>query len=619
MISQSYSFWLIMRLSQHLGHFFKHSLMGRAFFALANFVGGLWKQSYVRHVLLGDFGLQKGFDKGFTGKTLNRLGNAAVKTSSVFSAPVGQSLIISWLCGLGGNLLHISLRSFGLALFLMGAIPTGISFALHGYVPLLLGLAAAAGLPFMFINRSTAQMYNGSFFAQLAGRFFFVQALEEEPVKHYLALFAVMGLAFGAAAYLLSLTTLVFLIGGLIGGLLILHRVEVGIFAAAFLMPLIPTMLTLGLLAATTASFAIKVFVTGKIQLKFTSLDAFVLVFAAIVAYSLVISYNTAASAPVAAVYLLYLMFYFVVKNTITTREKLFGLVSVIATSGLAVAAFGVWQRLTGNFTMTAAWLDMQFFDETMVRIYSTLENPNVLGKYLIFIILIAFAMIYYFEEYFHKTVAAGILAVAAGCMLFTQSRGAWLGAILALGVFALLRDRRLVVLGVIGLIIAPFFIPAEVLTRFLSIGDLADTSTNFRLSIWLASLEMIRVFWPIGIGLGTETFVMLYNLYAFSAAHALHTHNLYLQLIVDLGIAGLGVFFLIISGFLKGLFVQAAYGADRAMQTLAAALPAAMLGFLLQGLTDNVWYNYRILGFFWLVVALGAAASQYSIRRGLK
>jgi len=609
LISRSLTYWLATSLAGVLARWFQHSLIGRFCAAVRRTFNKYWQESGLRHILLGNFGVQKNFDKSLCGKVLHGFSNAATRCASRIEPHVDKSLFLSASRGFFSNLPHISLRSYGVLLFLTGVIPSAASFALHGYFPLLMAVVAVAGLPLMLINRSFAGMFNGSWLAKKAGRFFYLGELDEDDVRHYLPLFALLGAAFGTAAHVLDLTTFVFLIGGLVGGLLVLYKTEIGVFATAFLLPLMPTMLILGLVAATALSFFIKVFVTGKIRLRFAAIDMFVLIFALIVALSTAFSFNIASSLPVAAVYLIFIVFYFVVKNTINTRQKFFAVLSIIAVSGLLVAAFGVWQRLTGNFVMTEAWLDAQFFGYGAGRIYSTLENPNVFGKYLIFILVIAFGMIYYFREYLHKFAAIGILGVAALSIIFTQSRGAWLGLIFAMGVFALLRDRRLVILGLIALIIAPFFIPPEVMTRFLSIGDLADTSTSFRVSIWLGSLDMIRVFWPIGIGLGAENFTMIYNLYAFSAAHALHSHNLFLQLIIDFGVSGLAVFFLIMTSFFKSTFVSATAGLDRAMQAAAAVLGAAMLGFLIQGLTDNVWFNYRVLGFFWLIVALGAAS----------
>lgn len=615
MVEKSFFYWLIISFLDKLSHFFKHSRLA----AFAGYFSKIWTVSGMHHILFVSSGLQKGFAGGIFGRFFESVSNLGISSSRFFADALAKSRIISGTISFCDNLLHISLRSYGVMLFLSGSIPSAVSFIENGYFPLLLAALSAFGFPLMFLNRSIAQIYNGSWMLKKALGFFFVEELTQKERRHYLPLFIISGLAFGGLAAAVDLTVFILVFGGIVGGMLIFYKTEFGIFASALLIPIMPTMMVLGLFSATVLSFAAKVFITGKIRLKFASIDVFALLFGAIVAFSMVVSFNRPASAPVAAVYLLYVLFYFAVRNTVDTKQKLFSILSVISVSGLFVSLYGIWQRITGNFVVTEAWLDTEFFDPTMVRIYSTLENPNVLGGFLIFIIMIAFGMIYYFKDYLYKAAAAGILGAAGLCMVFTQSRGAWLGLIFAMGIFALLRDKRLVILGIIAVFLAPFVIPPEVLMRFLSIGDLTDTSTSYRVFIWLGSLDLIRVFWPIGIGLGNDTFVFIYNLFAYSAVHTPHSHNLFLQIIIDLGIAGLVTFFLIIGLFVKRLFaaISKKSAANMAARTVSVILASAVLGYMLMGMTDNVWYNYRVLAFFWMILALGAALANGIIGGG--
>ena len=44
---------------------------------------------------------------------------------------------------------------------------------------------------------------------------------------------------------------------------------------------------------------------------------------------------------------------------------------------------------------------------------------------------------------------------------------------------------------------------------------------------------------------------------------------------------------------------------------TIVIAATAGILGYLVQGLTDNVWYNYKMLLIFWIVVGLVSSGSN--------
>ena len=629
MIEQSFFYFLAVNIKNRFLHHWRLSLCRRFFAAFFGFLSGFWLASGTRHLFLDNLGLDSGFKGGLFDRAFGSICGMASWSSSKFSKAFENSRILSFVSEFCNDLGHISLRSYGLMFFIMGAIPAFVheadivffAITMVGLVLMLVKKSVASIVGGMLGSNSASDSNSGS--SSLLARafgFFFISppspgALQWRDTSRYASLFLAFGLIFGIIAALTDALTFIMLVGAVFGTVLVIYKVEFGIFAAAFLMPIVPTMLTLGLLAITVLSFGIKAFIRGQVLFKFGLIDLFVALFGAIVAYSLVITYNFSSSLPVVMVYLLYILFYFVVKNTINTKKSLFGLLSTIAISGLFVAAFGIWQYVTGNFAMTAAWVDAAMFGG-MTRIYSTLENPNVLGKYLIFIAMIAFAMLYYFKDNLHKLLAFGILGAAGLCMVLTQSRGAWLGLIFAGGIFALLKDRRLILLAIPALLAAPFFISPEVLGRFLSIGDLADTSTNFRLSIWLGSLDMLRVFWPSGIGLGPENFIMIYNMYAFSAAWALHSHNLFLQILIDLGIAGFITFMLIMIILTKDCFAaSSSYGVGQKdtkdAKAAISALIACVLGFLLMGMTDNVWFNYRILAFFWLIVAIAASMAN--------
>ena len=612
MIEKSWFYGLFVSFVAWLSGAFAHSVTGQALAKMSSFFGRLWQGSLLNHVLTGKSRMEASFEQGITGKLLKNPG-----ISRHFAPHIKKSCIISYFAGLCADLVHISLRSYGVMFAFAGSISAGATYLTGSGINFIFAAVAGLGMALMLINRSFAQLTAGSFVLQKGITFFSVNLNDLTPrsANSYMLIFAGLGVIFGLSGYLFGLMGFIMAFGGLIGGLLILWRVEVGIFAAAFFIPILPTMLILGLVAACIGSFLIKVLFTGSIKLTFKPIDVFVLLFSGLIAYGLVITYSIESSRPVVLVYMLFVLFYFVVKNTINTKDKLMAVVTIIATSGLFVALFGIWQRITGNFVMTQAWLDADFFGTATVRIYSTLENPNVLGGYLIFIAILAFAMIYYYKDPLHKLMSLGIFGASSLCMVLTHSRGAWLGLMLAFAVFALMRDRRLVALGIIALLIAPLFIPPEILQRFLSIGDMADTSTSYRVSIWLGAIDMLRVFWPIGIGQGVENFNFIYRMYAFSAVHTQHSHNLYLQIMIYWGITGITLFLIIIGGFLKGLF-RAAKNASPRLKAIAAALAAGMAGFLLKGLTDNVIYNFRVLAFFWVIIALGAALASLSCSR---
>lgn len=393
--------------------------------------------------------------------------------------------------------------------------------------------------------------------------------------------------------------------------LLIFYNVKMGIFALVFFTPILPTKFILAIVLLTVFSFVFNLIFTHKFSLRINLTDLFVVLFATLIFYSSFISYIP--NFKMSAIYLLFIAFYFVFKNTITNKENLFTIASLMITSSAIVALIGIAQKYFGLDSTVNMWIDENMFEGNTTRVFSTLANPNVLGEYLLFMIPITFGSIYYFKNKFCKIISFLITCLLGFCMLLTLSRGAWLGLIVAMIIFILLRDKKLLLLGFFLILIAPLFIPNSFLQRFMSIGNMADTSTSYRVGIWIGSLRMIKDFWPIGIGLGSEVFIFIFQKYALSASYALHSHNFYLQILIDLGIAGLILILCVIFSFYKNLLANNKFLTDNFVKTFKISLCAGFTGYLIQGLADNVWYNYRIFLLFWIMIAISSVCFNLS------
>ena len=76
-------------------------------------------------------------------------------------------------------------------------------------------------------------------------------------------------------------------------------------------------------------------------------------------------------------------MAFVLIVNTVRTRSDWTAMVVLFVLAAALVALYGVYQ----NFFMTSttqSWVDEKMFTDIKTRVYSTLDNPNVLGEYLI-------------------------------------------------------------------------------------------------------------------------------------------------------------------------------------------------------------------------------------------
>jgi putative inorganic carbon (HCO3(-)) transporter len=245
------------------------------------------------------------------------------------------------------------------------------------------------------------------------------------------------------------------------------------------------------------------------------------------------------------------------------------------------------------------------------MRVYSTLGNPNVLSEYLLLVIPMSCAFIITSRGALARLFFVGTTGVMLACMLLTFARGGWLGLVVAAAIFLTMLDRRFILLIFAGLAAAYFLLPDAYIDRFTSIGNLEDGSTSYRLQIWLATVTMLGDYWFTGIGPGEAAFNKVYPLYGYNTVTAPHSHNLFLQVICDAGFGAFVAFMAILLSVARTLGAAFARESDGRGRVYQAAAAASLAGFLVQGLTDYSFYNYRVALTFWICVGLAALTAR--------
>lgn len=290
--------------------------------------------------------------------------------------------------------------------------------------------------------------------------------------------------------------------------------------------------------------------------------------------------------------------------GSIRSYSRLRTAFGLIALGAVAVSLYGLWQFIHPA-AYNSGWVDEDMFAGIRLRVYSTFANPNVLGEYFLLTIPFAAALALTASNRRKKLLWAAAALLMCMVMLLTYSRGGYIGLILAACIFLVLLDRRFLLLIGVAVILSPLYVPESVWTRLLSIGNLGDTSTNYRVNIWIGVVDMLRQFWFCGVGPGEGTFNQVYPVFALPYVDAPHSHNLYLQLICDTGIVGLLVFLGLMGSLYRSLLSTLRHSRRRETKIFAIAGLSAFSGFLLQGMTDYSFYNYRVLLLFFGLVGL--------------
>lgn len=510
------------------------------------------------------------------------------------------------------SLADIPIREIGFLMFAMavGAVPTALYFG-HAYV----WLPPAVALLLLALPCTMRSLLTSSKFGCLVLNSFFedIGIAESNDIRHLrmpilsAAVCFIIGALLGCASPLLSTA---FPIAALLIGAVI-ARFEVGVYLTAALIPVLPTMALVALILLTFVSFVIRLMTDINFKYRVTQFSLPVFVYIAVLVLTTALGVNKTESLKVALVYAVFTLFFILVVNTVRTERQWKNIVFTLLITASLVSLYGIMQNFFISST-ASGWVDSNNFDSIKTRVYSTLGNPNVLGQYIIFVLPIAFSVLFTKIREWHRFANLAVNALMFLCLILTWSRGAWLGVLLAVGFFILRHDKFWLALCIIAVLIVPTILPTEIIERLFSVGNVSDSSTAYRIAIWISGARMAANYLPHGIGVGSHAFMFAYPEFMLSGADfALHSHNFYFQWLVDMGIPGLISFILIISTAFRQ--VVTAGNKSKFMRIVILGMGCALIGWMFQGIAENLWYNNRMLLFFWMYMGLLTSGAYIS------
>jgi O-antigen ligase len=196
--------------------------------------------------------------------------------------------------------------------------------------------------------------------------------------------------------------------------------------------------------------------------------------------------------------------------------------------------------------------------------------------------------------------------------LFLTGTRAAWLALVVSVFLIIFFKNRKLIPIFILlGIACFPL-LPDQITKRIMTLTKLGnDSSSQYRIKIYKSVIPIIKDYWYSGLGLGNEVFANIYKkYYRFTGSGTIaHSHNLFLQIWLEMGIMGvLSFLWFIIRMFKKS--IKAIFGeADKAVKNVLVAGVASIAGALLMGMTDYVWFYPRGMFIFWAVIGIILAA----------
>ncbi len=550
------------------------------------------------------------------GRRIRRRIAVAFEHSGVLSA-LGR--LPNWLLGLSTRTYGVFGLVFGIYTIMMALLRLLIQDSTVSTGAFLAGsISALVSIPLMLRRIPLAQALREG----ALGRLIFIKLLDVHEDKLYpknishsprysIALLA--GMILGVATYFISPLAILATIGMIIAMWLVLGLPEVGIMALLATTPFLslfknPTIWLSGGVALTTISYIIK-FLRGKRTMRFGLVGIFVTLFSFIILFGGIVSAGGDDSLHSALIYFVLLQGFNLTVNLFRTREDCRHALNVLTVSGVITAFYGVIQYLMGGAVLD--WVDTEMFAYIEGRTTSFFDNPNVLGVYLVLVFPMMLVSMLYSKGFKRKFLSVVAVIMTAVCLVLTWSRGAWLGFIAGTVVFFLIYSyKTLQVLFACGLSLplAVTLLPSGVADRLLSIGNMSDSSTYYRVFTWRGVSNMIGKVWASGVGVGPAAFEQVYPLFAHAGVEASpHAHNLWMQVMSEVGLSGLLALIIILVLFAQICLGSIGKFSSRERMAVSAGM-CGIISALVMGMADNIWYNYRVFFVFWCIMALTVA-----------
>jgi O-antigen ligase len=295
-----------------------------------------------------------------------------------------------------------------------------------------------------------------------------------------------------------------------------------------------------------------------------------------------------------------YFIVFFMVVNYVGEEKEIKTFVLLMLLVALLVSLYALYQVPSG--ARVTAPFEGEF------------GEPNTLGGYLIIVISVALAL-FLLRSFGPRTnLLIPFLVLSGAILMFTQSRGSWIGLILMSAPFMILSPKRVFfIIGAIFIIFAlPYIAPESTKERFSGtfrpepfyerterfMGMGLDPSASERVASYKQGFEKWKRRPILGYGVTGAGFI----------------DGQFLRVLVETGIIGLALFLFLL--WRMAIFLWNTYWTadDPFFKALSLGMLGALAGLVGHGVSASSFIIVRIMEPFWFLMGLIAT---YPLIRG--
>ncbi len=305
-----------------------------------------------------------------------------------------------------------------------------------------------------------------------------------------------------------------------------------------------------------------------------------------------------------------YMLWYFVVIQLIKGEDSARAITAFFVVTVAALAVYGVYQYAIG-VEMPAGWTDHNE-GSLRTRVFAIFTSPNVFGSLLTLTAPMSVSMMLISKSRWVKYAFGAMTLFIAASLAFTFSRGAWVGFIVAVGVYVLVKDKRLIIPCAVGALLIAVLVPSISgrIGYMLSPEYIESSLRGGRLVRWITGLKILSDYPVFGIGLGEFGGAVAMNnnikvIVDNQVTEAFYMDNYMLKTAVESGIVGLASFLaLMYSVFINGLRTVRTAATDVSKE-LATGILAGLCGVIVHNCVENIFEVPMMTSLFWTFTAV--------------
>jgi putative inorganic carbon (HCO3(-)) transporter len=360
-----------------------------------------------------------------------------------------------------------------------------------------------------------------------------------------------------------------------------------------------------------TILFIIKTIIQDQQQFNFKPIELPLFIFGFLVILSTVNSVLPKTSLSYLILYLVSFMLLMLIVSSASSFRELDSMIEILLLGVTFTALYGIYQWKIIGIPVNPSITDTRL-SPGLSRISSTMGNENVYGGLLVLTIPFFISSIINAKTLIRRLFFCALFLPVLLALFLTGSRSAWISFAASIFVFIFLKNRKLIPLALLVGVLSIPMLPDPIYRRIMTLFNPHDNSAKYRTLIFEHAKPMLMDYWTTGVGLGSDTFTSIFKRYlSFKLPTAAHTHNLYLQLWLEMGILGIISFLWFLFRLLKNSAIRVFSKGQDDIKNILIAGTSALSGILVMALADHIWFYNRLMLLFWAVAGIVLACQN--------